>query len=140
MSTWSSFFEKGILLIKPLKASQSWHPLSFYENRILVQKCILNEWVLRKTLKKFWTWQIFSRVPWHMCMWQLPGMVKVGQTSTRVMYISAAAQSVNYIFLKRYWILIVIKTTLKWLFSPFFDVQFQKKSPHREHHIQIWWW
>ena len=38
--------EKGILLFKPFQASQSWHQLSFYENKILVQNCLLNEWLL----------------------------------------------------------------------------------------------
>ena len=30
------------------QASQSWHPLSFYENKILVQNCLLNEWILKR--------------------------------------------------------------------------------------------
>ena len=46
MSARSSFFEKGILLTKPFQASQNWHQLSFYENKILVQNCLLNEWIL----------------------------------------------------------------------------------------------
>ena len=37
-------FEKGILLAKPFQASQSWHQLSFYENKILVQSC-LKKWM-----------------------------------------------------------------------------------------------
>ena len=46
MSARPSFFEKGILLTKHFHASQSWHQLSFYESKILVQNCLLNEWIL----------------------------------------------------------------------------------------------
>ena len=37
---------KGILLTKPFQASLSWHQLSFYENKICVQNCLLDEWIL----------------------------------------------------------------------------------------------
>ena len=40
-SAQSSFFEKGILLTKP-----DWHQLSYNENKIIVQNCLLNEWIL----------------------------------------------------------------------------------------------
>ena len=46
MSARSSLYEKRILLTKPFQARQSWHQLSVYENKILVQKCLLNEWTL----------------------------------------------------------------------------------------------
>ena len=39
VSAWSSVYEKRILLTKPLQASQSWHQLSVYANKILVQNC-----------------------------------------------------------------------------------------------------
>ena len=42
----SSVCEERILLTKPFQASQSWHQLSVYENKILVQNCLLNEWTL----------------------------------------------------------------------------------------------
>ena len=46
MSARSSFFEKGLLLTKPFQASKSWHQLSVYENKILVQNCLNNKWTL----------------------------------------------------------------------------------------------
>ena len=55
----SSLFEIHIILTKPFQSSQSWHQLSFYENKILVQNCLHNEWTLalqfqeRRTLTHF---------------------------------------------------------------------------------------
>ena len=46
MSAWSSVYENKVLLTKPFQASQSWHQMSVYENKILVQNCLLNEWIL----------------------------------------------------------------------------------------------
>ena len=46
MSAWSSVYEKRILLTKLFQAIQSWHQLSVYENKILVQNCLQNEWTL----------------------------------------------------------------------------------------------
>ena len=37
MSVWSSVYENKVHLTKPFKASQSWHQLSVYENKVLVQ-------------------------------------------------------------------------------------------------------
>ncbi len=37
------FMKKRILLTKPFQASQSWHQLSVYENKVLVQSCLQNE-------------------------------------------------------------------------------------------------
>ena len=62
MSAQSLFFVKGILLTKPFQASQSWNRLSFYENKILVQNCLLNEWTLASIPNKqaMFTVPIFS--------------------------------------------------------------------------------
>ena len=46
MSARSSVYEKRIVLTKPFQASQRWHQLSIYENKILVQNCLHNEWTL----------------------------------------------------------------------------------------------
>ena len=62
MSAQSLFFVKGILLTKPFQASQSWNQLSFYENKILVQNCLLSEWTLASIPNKqaMFTVPIFS--------------------------------------------------------------------------------
>ena len=49
VSTQSSDLDKRILLTKPFQASQSWHQLSVYENKIRAQNCLLNEWTLVAT-------------------------------------------------------------------------------------------
>ena len=46
MSARSSLYENEILLAKPFQSSQSWHQLSVYENKILVQNFLQNEWIL----------------------------------------------------------------------------------------------
>ena len=42
MSARSSVYEDKILLTKSFQASQSWHQLSVYENKIFVQNCLQN--------------------------------------------------------------------------------------------------
>ena len=44
MSAKSSIHENKILLTKPFQASQSWHQLSVYENKILVQSIFDYQW------------------------------------------------------------------------------------------------
>ena len=44
--------KKRILLTRNFQASQSWHQLTVYENKILVQNCLLIEWTL--TYLFFW--------------------------------------------------------------------------------------
>ena len=46
MSARCSFYEKGIILAKSFQASHSWHKLSFYEWKILVQNCSFDKWIL----------------------------------------------------------------------------------------------
>ena len=56
MSARSSVYEKRILLTKPFLASQSWHQLSVFENKILLQNCLLNEWTLDSSFYLTWVW------------------------------------------------------------------------------------
>ena len=48
----NKFFLNKILLNKRFQVSQSWHQLTVYENKILVQNCLLIEWTL--TYLFFW--------------------------------------------------------------------------------------
>ena len=43
-------YENKILFTKPFQANQSWHQLSVYENKFLVQICLRNEWTLHYTI------------------------------------------------------------------------------------------
>ena len=56
MSAGSSVYENKILLTKPFQASQNWHQLSVYENKILAQNCLQNEWTLSHNWEKLTVW------------------------------------------------------------------------------------
>ena len=52
------FWKRHPSLFKPFQASQSWHQLSFYENKILGQNCLLDEWILVLDCNRIWNFNL----------------------------------------------------------------------------------
>jgi hypothetical protein len=79
------FLKKGILLTKPFQASQIWHQLSIYENKILVQNCLLNEWILEFGIyfdHSGFEFLLFTRRGWEICFFRVGSVFLVGPKKT----------------------------------------------------------